>query len=599
MSQSSKSKRDYCKEARQYCEDVISGKVLACKWVKLACERQVKDLQRIEQQHFLYTFDEEKASRVCRFVERLPHIKGPLSGQRIKLEAWQCFILTTVFGWVKKSTGNRRFKKVYIEVPKGNGKSALSSGVALYMLAADKEGGAEIYSAARTKEQARVVFDVASAMMREAGTLKLRDDIGVTVMTNSIAQTKTESKFKPLASDSQSLEGVNPHFACLDEVHTHRTREVHDNLQTAMTKRLQNLLWSITTAGTNRTGICFELHTYIQRILEGKAQDDSYFGIIYTIDGPDKLPDGTMTPGDDWTNPASWAKANPNYEVSVYADVLASDCNKAMQIASSQPTFLTKNLNVWVNADTSWLDPRQVAMCVDTTLDESQFATEETFIGLDLASKLDLCAKVKLFTRTIETDVEEKREDGTKEIVKKMLPHYFAFGTYWVPEAQAEKSENNHYLNWVDEGLLKAVPGEITNYAEIENSIREDCGQFDVKEVDHDPFQATHMVGNLMEDNILCVDIPRNVGFFSPTMKEFAAMVAAKRFHYNGDGVLTWALGNVVCHRDANDNVFPRKQKEQFRIDPAIALLMAFGRCLLFNPEESQSVYETRGIITL
>src|SRR5258708_1817007 len=236
MSQSSKSKRDYSAEARKYCEEVLSGKTPACKWVRLACERQVKDLQRVEQTHFLFTFDEEKAARVCRFIERLPHIKGPLSGQRIKLEPWQVFILTTVFGWVKKSTGNRRFRKVYIEVPKGNGKSALSSGVALYMLAADKEGGAEIYSAARTKEQARVVFDVASAMMREEGTLKLRDDLGVNVMTNSIAQTKTESKFKPLASDSQSLEGVNPHFACLDEVHTHRTREVHDNLQTAMTK---------------------------------------------------------------------------------------------------------------------------------------------------------------------------------------------------------------------------------------------------------------------------------------------------------------------------------------------------------------------------
>src|SRR5712664_1532397 len=187
MKKSSKSERDYCAIARQYCEDVLSGKGPACKWVKRACERQVKDLQRIPQEHFIYTFDEEKASRVCRFIERLPHIKGPLSGQRIKLEPWQCFTLTTIFGWVKKSTGTRRFKKVYIEVPKGNGKSALSSGVALYMLAADGEGGAEIYSAARVKEQARLVFDVACAMMREEGTLKLRDSLGITVMTNVIA----------------------------------------------------------------------------------------------------------------------------------------------------------------------------------------------------------------------------------------------------------------------------------------------------------------------------------------------------------------------------------------------------------------------------
>jgi phage terminase large subunit-like protein len=601
MSKSSQSKkRDFCAIARQYCEDVLSGNILACKWVKLACERQVNDLQRIGQQPWLYEFDEEKASRICRFIERLPHIKGPLAGKTITLEPWQVFILTTVFGWVKKSTKARRFRKVYIEVPKGNGKSALSSGVALYMLAADGEGGAEIYSAARVKEQARWVFDVACAMLRQDVALKLRDSLGIEVLTNVINQQKTESKFKPLASEAQSFEGINPHFACLDELHAHRTREVHDNIQTALPKRVQNLMWSITTAGTNKAGICFELHTYVQRVLDRKATDETYFGVIYTVDDEEKLPDGTVKPGDDWTDPRTWQKANPNYEVSVFSEVLASDCNMAMQNASSKPTFLTKNLNVWVNADTSWLDAKQVEACIDRSLDESQFENEDAYIGVDLASKIDLCAKVKVFTKQMDTQVEEKHEDGTKELVTKKLPHYYAFGTYWVPEVQADKAENAHYLNWIDEGQLIAVPGEVTDHNEIERTIREDCGRFTVKEVDHDPFQATQMMNSLMEDSITCVDVPRNVKFFSPTMKELEAMVAAKRFHFNGDGVLKWALNNVICHRDANDNVFPRKQRNENKIDPAIALLMAFGRCALFNdPNEGGSVYDKRGILTL
>jgi phage terminase large subunit-like protein len=575
--------RNYCDEARQYIADVTSGTVIACKWVKLAAERQANDLAKQALASYPFTFNEKAGSYVCNMIEKLPHVKGPLTGQRIRLEPWQVFIITAVFGWVKKSSGTRRFRKVYIEVPKGNGKSALSSGVGIYMLGCDGEGGAEIYSAARTKEQARVVFDVALAMLREEGTKKFREHFGLTVLANSLVQTKSESKFKPLASEANSLEGINPHFACLDELHAHRTREVHDNIQTALPKRLQNMMWCITTAGTNRAGICFEVHTYIKKLLQGTATDDSYFGIIYTIDEPERLPDGSMTAGDDWTNPASWKKANPNYEVSVFSDILAADCNKAMQVASSQPTFLTKNLNVWVNADTSWLDPRMVAQCADATLDEADFEGMECHLGVDLASKIDLAAKVRIFKR-----IEEDKQT-----------HYYVFGTYWLPEARVENAQNDKYPGWVEEGFLQAAPGEVTDFNTIEESIREDCSRFDVKEVDHDPFQATQMMSSLTEDNITCVDVPRNVKFFSPAMKEFEAMVVGKRFHFNGDPILAWGLSNVVCHRDANDNVFPRKQRPENKIDPAIALLLAFGRLITVDPEAGSSVYDKRGVITL
>lgn len=572
--------------------DVMSGKRSACKWVKRAVERQQRDLANVGKASFPYQFSEELGGFVCEVIEKLPHIKGPLAGQLIKLEPWQCFILTTIFGWVKISNGQRRFRKVYIEVPKGNGKSALSSGVGIYMLGCDGEGGAEIYSAARTKEQARIVFDVARSMLLQEVTRPFRTDFNLDVLSNSLVKKDNASIFKALASESQSIEGINPHFVCLDELHAHRTREVHDNVQTALPKRLQNMMWCITTAGTDRSGICFEVHTYIKKILDQTTVDDTYFGIIYTVDGESKDENGNRIEPDDWTLPATWEKANPNYDVSVFSDVMAADCNKAQQVASSQPTFFTKNLNIWVNADTSWLDPRQVEKCVDTEMEESEFDGQECFLGVDLANKTDLAAKVKVFTRI----VEETNKDGKKE----KFPHYFAFGKYWLPEATVEKAQNDKYAGWVEEGYLTAASGEVIDFNDIEANIREDCSRHTVREVDHDPYQASQMMTSLTNDNIMCVDIPRNVRFFSPAMKELEAAIASRRFHFNGDPVLMWAFTNVVCHRDANDNVFPRKQRNENKIDPAIALLMAFGRASVVPEGDSNdSVYKKRGIITL
>jgi phage terminase large subunit-like protein len=279
-----KPKKDFAGIARQYCLDVISGKVPACGWVKKACQRHLDDLAN-DSVLWPYTFDPKKAHRACAFIELLPLVKGSqFIGMNLILQPWQCFIVCSLFGWVKKATGKRRFRKAYIEVPKGNGKSALMSAIALYMLALDGEPGAEIYSAAITKEQAGIVFKTAQEMARKCP--KYLEKYGVDVAAHDIHLINdTLSVFRALASEADSLEGKNPHLACIDELHVHKTRTLYENLESAMGKRDNNLMLSITTAGSDRLGICYETRGHVIEILDKLFADETMFGIIYGLDG--------------------------------------------------------------------------------------------------------------------------------------------------------------------------------------------------------------------------------------------------------------------------------------------------------------------------
>ena len=309
----------YTDSARAYAEQVVAGEVLACRWVQRACQRQLDDLVRFKGKASPYRFNPKLTDRqgrsfnpadnLCAFIERLPHVKGPLAGEPIALEPWQAFILTTVFGWVR-SDGKRRFRRSYIEVPRGNAKSTLSSAVALYMLTADREGGAEVYSLATTRDQARIVFGDAQTMARRSPGFRNR--FGVEVGAHNLHVLSTGSKFEALSAEGSTLDGLNIHFGCIDELHAHKTRTVYDVVETGTGKRDNSLLWVITTAGSNRAGICYEVRTFVTKLLDGVFEDDSQFGIIYGLDD-----------GDDWTTESALIKANPNWGISVRPEVLA------------------------------------------------------------------------------------------------------------------------------------------------------------------------------------------------------------------------------------------------------------------------------------
>lgn len=538
-----KKARSYTAIAAKYCANVLSGAEPACEHVRRACQRQVDDLKK----KWGYRFDRKRADRVCSFIEKLPHVKGSkFVGRKLTLEPWQCFVLTTIYGWVDEG-GQRRFRKVYLELPKGSGKSALSSGVALYSLGAEGEPGGEIYSAATTREQAKIVFDVARQMALKSP--EMCDALGIQVNTHDLKVPGNGSVFKTFSSDANSVEGCSPYLVVIDELHAHPSRELYDNLETAATKRPGSLLWSITTAGNDRAGVCYEVHEYAAKVLDRSIEDENFFGIIFTIDE-----------ADDWSAPASWRKANPNWGVSVFPDAIEGMAKAALSQPSKQQAFKTKHLNIWVGAHSAWMNMERFLACADPRLDEDDFVGEPCVLGLDLASKLDLLALVKVFWR---------------EIAAKL--HYYAFGTYWTPEARIAQSRNAQYRGWQVGGWLRASEGETNDYSVVGDEIRAIAGRFQVLELCHDPWQAHDTMTRLQQDGIPVVQVKQLPQHLSDPMKEFEAAVYDGRFHFNGDPVLAWAVGNVVCKLDKNDNYFPNKEKAENKIDPATALFTAMN----------------------
>jgi phage terminase large subunit-like protein len=568
---------DYVAVAQEYIAGVLSGAIPACKWVKLACRRQVEDLARAGSADFPFRFDEERAAHPCRFIEKLPHVKGKWASPKIRLEPWQIFILTTVFGWVDVK-GNRRYRVAYIEVPRKNAKSTLSSGVALYMLVADGEPGAEVYSVATKRDQARITFDDARRMVERTEGIRLR--FGVQAFAHAVMVDGTASKFVPLASEADSLDGLNLHCGIIDELHAHKTRAVWDVLDSATGSRTQPLVWAITTAGWNQAGICYEQRGYVTQVLQRLHADESYFGIIYTIDLPEKGPDGKEIPGDDWTQESTWKKANPNYGVSVLPDDITKLAKKAIQSAQSQNNFLTKRLNVWVTADTAFFNIEAWRKC-RRDVDIEDFEGRECCLGTDLSSKVDLASKIRLFRR--------EEPDGVQ---------YYAFGTHYLPEEAIESGINAnqaHFAGWQKEGWLELTDGAAIDLDRIEDEIREDCRRFQVCAVGYDPWNSEQMRQHLEAEGSPMIENRMGVQTMSEPMKTLEALILSGRIHHDGDPVLAWAMSNVVAKVDLKGNVYPRKERPESKIDPAVALIIALRLMILQQGEPNDGVYLSFG----
>src|SRR5690606_4899809 len=319
----------------QYALDVIEGRVIAGRWVRLACERHLRDLERQGTNDFPWVFDPASAERVFAFFRFCWHVKGPLAGQPIELMPWQQFIIGSIFGWVHRDTGLRRFRKAYVQVARGNGKSTLLSGLGLYMLMADGEAGAEVYATATKKEQARIVYDAARIMAIRSPDLLKRLEPGKA----EIIHPATASRFMPLSKDTKSLDGLNPHLGIIDEYHAHPTREMYDLLVSAMGKRLQPLLFIITTAGFELASPCYEEYQYIVKVLTGELTNEQYFAYIAQLDPED-------SPQDE----AAWIKANPLLATTEAGmEYLRAELQAALGVPSQMRSFMTKNLNIWVD----------------------------------------------------------------------------------------------------------------------------------------------------------------------------------------------------------------------------------------------------------
>lgn len=575
----------YVNAALAYARAVVAGDLVACKWVKLACQRQLDDLEREPSADWPWVFDEARASRPCAFIELLPHIKGKWAreGRLITLEPWQCFILTTVFGWVHHETGLRRFLEFYEEVPRKNGKSAIGSGLFLYMLTADGEHGAECYTAATTRDQARIVFDDAKAMAERSPGL--RTHLGLAIMQHSLTVAHTAGKGAPLAAEGSTLDGLNVHFALLDELHAHKTRAVYDVIDTARDAREQSLLGTITTAGTDRSGICYERRTHLTKILERVIVDERVFGIIFTIDEED-----------DPFDPKVWAKANPNFGVSVLADNMAAAARKAEAMPSALNNFLTKRLNVWVSGESPWMDMRAWDQCGNRALrDLTPYHGAKAWIGLDLAQKKDFAALTIVFEHEFETSVgtvfdpTKRADDPAFYQRQSVVERKWCVSTrLYLNELAIQESGNAHLSGWARQGYVQVTDGDLTDFDVVADDLRALCRQFDVQEIAFDPALSMYFAGKLIEEGLPLVEITQRAIFFTPALIQVENLVLEGKLCHDGNPVMAWMVSNLVVKVSKfNELMSPTKERPENKIDGPISALMALGRALANEPSNT------------
>jgi phage terminase large subunit-like protein len=566
----------YLDRLNAYAQRITDGTETAGPWERLAVARYLRDLARQGAPEFPYVLDDRLGARECYFLELLPHIKGEwakpvyvdgkFSYAKLRLEDWQIFIEFQLFGWVHMETRLRRFRRSYEEIARKNAKSTRGAGRMLYLLTADGEPGSHCYSAATTGDQAREVFDVARNMsLREPEFLQR---FGVDVGKHDITVPTTASSFKPLNAEGSTLDGLNVHGGLVDEVHAHKRRDLWDVLDTATGARSQALLSAITTAGTNRAGICYELRDYTCKVLQRVVDDETWFGIIFTIDE-----------GDDWRDPAVWRKANPNLGISVKPDSLEAASRKAQAMPSAQANFLTKNLNVWVSSDSAWMDMTAWDACANRALTVESVEHLPCWIPLDLASKVDVAAAPRLFY--------DKERD-----------HYYLISRFWLPERAVATGRNSQYDGWVRAGHMNATDGEVIDFDQIEDALRSDVARLDVQELPYDPWQATQLAGRLQAEGAPMVEYRQTVATMSEPMKTFEALVLQRKLTHDGNPVMTWMVSNVVCHLDAKDNIYPRKEREENKIDGPVATIMGIGR-ILAGVSEEETIGSDYKLLTL
>jgi phage terminase large subunit-like protein len=515
-------------------DGVLSGDIPSCKWVKLAVKRHVKDLKRKD----IY-FDEVSANRAVDFIQLLPQSIGEFAGQPLKLEGWQVFCISMIFGW-KKSDGRRRFKTGYVEIPRKNGKTTLAAAVALYALIADKEAGAQIYFAATKKDQAKICFTEAVNMIKQSGLKKY----GVDTFTNAI--TFNGSTAKPLSADEDTMSGLNTHCAIIDELHEHKTSGVVDLITTSIGSRTQPFIFEITTAGKNKKTVCYEHHRLTEQILEGSKTDDSWFGIIFTIDKED-----------DWTIAETWNKANPNLFVSKKIEYMNDQYTKASNMVSYTNTFLQLDLNVWTDSHSRWIED-EIWM---SRISEPDLTNAICFGGLDLASVRDFSAFVLCFELPDES-VFFKR--------------YF-----WIPEYTYQQRKMNATTSeldgWIRDGHLKVTAGNAQDQTVILRDIIELHKKYQIRAIGFDRHKAETLMSLLFQEEIEVYAFGQGyVSMSNPTKDLEKAYLNAKCTH-DGNPVQRWMMGNVLIISDAAENIKIDKDKSNEKVDGAVAEVMAYG----------------------
>lgn len=597
-----------------YCNAVLTDSLpnrKCCLYEKLAVQRHLNDLAKQDYPNYPYYFSEAAVNRRCGFTERLQHTKDRWRGQFIKLELHQIFMQGVGYGWLKKKNDKRRFTKMYFELPRKNGKSLETASDGLFLAFADGVQGAEVYAGATSEDQAMKVFQPAWLMVKmnpEFAEYYGVELTGTVKNPTSIFKAEDSSKFIPIIG--KPGDGDSANGALVDEYHQHLTSVLYDAMDTGMGSREAPVLKVITTAGTNTSYPCYDLHCEAIKVLEGSLTDETLFCMIFTIDE-----------GDSWEDFEVWKKCNPNYLISIEEDYLLTKFREAINKPHQRNIILTKHLNIWQNAGISFVDMLKWKQCEDQSLTLEMFKGQECWLALDLASKIDLCALVILFNyqrsivnvncpkcygEVIVADgmnvcvsnnvlEDESKCNWRKPVIRNCVA---GFAKHYMPEDTIRKKENSHYQKWVLEGYLTQTEGARTDFGVVEKDIEELSQNHIVKELAFDQKEATHIIHLISQwANFECVEFPQSVAMINEPMKELEAMINSNEFWHNGDPIFTWCMGNIVKKEARggghNKTYFPTKENDKLKIDSGVAAIMCLGRLKVSNGDAGDS-YNSR-----
>lgn len=546
-----------------YAESVRDGKIDACKWVNLACARHLSDVENSFKENAAFKWDLDEAVRRIKICETMYHYQGPAKGTPFHVEPWEAFVIGSTFGWKVRKTGLRRFKYSFVKVPKKNGKTFLAVTVGTQMLmfggqmlptgVFEAEGGAEVYFVATKEDQAKKGWgDMVKVGRRSPGYSKR-----LTFRQKEIRHNESDGVCKPLGSDSDTLDGLNPSCVVKDELHAWKDRRLWDIMEDGFGARSQPIDFIITTEGTVRHSISDEIDGLAKSILsrDGGYEQDNFFAIIYTIDE-----------NDDPFDEKTWFKANPCLGVfgAKSLDYMRDQAAMARKMPSKFSTFMTKQLNVRMDVENRWLSMDLWDAC-EGVVNLEALKGCQCFAGMDLARSKDMSALALVFPD----------DAGGFDILMR----------YWIPEDEMQERigrDRVPYDLWAREGLITATAGNVTDYGQIETEVAELAKIYPMQELAYDPMFATDLAMRLKDGHGLNpVDFVQTFKNYALPCKELERLLVSGKLRHGGHKVLRWNAGNAVVRVGPSGNQMPDKAKSSQRIDGISALLMALGRAVL------------------
>lgn len=510
-----------------------------------------------------YYFDPDAAIHAVGFFEGwLRHSKGKHAGKPFELLDWQAAMIAELFGWKRLADDTRRYRVAYISTAKKQGKSTLLAGIGLYLLVMDGENGAEVYGCGADREMASIVYREAASMVRASP--QLSDVLEVIDSRRTIAYRKESAFYRVLSADAFRAEGLNIHGLLFDELHAQKDRRLWDALRYGGAAREQPLLCSITTAGYDRKGICYEQYQYAKAVAANWRHDPTFFSCIHE-----------MEEGGDWKNPDVWPQANPSWGVTIKASDFALDVKEAEQSPTKLNSFLRYRLNTWTTSNVRWIAP-EIWQKGSVALRE--FGDRPVYAGLDLATTYDLSALVLVCPDPADNSLD-------------VLPFF------WIPNdnaAERATRDKVDYLGWIRDGFIKVTEGNVTDYTVLHRDISEICQRYNVRQLAVDLKFNGQMIANMLQgDGVDVKGFPQGGRAMSAPAKTLENLTSGGKVRHAGHPVLGWCAENVAVHEDRYGNIFPSKAKSTERIDGIVALCQAIGSWIGTEqkPESSPEIF--------